>query len=381
MAAATTNVSRGDSAGAAMMWLAITITVLLVAAGAVAATGTPGVRQHTAGADPPPAIPPLRVTGTGPAAGTEDVASNATLTVTLSAPLAVLSPLPSLTPPVAGSWLQSSPTQLWFDAAEPLLPGTSETLTVPGGTGGILGAQGQHLATATSVHFTVAQGSTLRLQQLLAELGYLPLAFVPSSSYTAPADEADPQPGTFVWRWPGEPASLTSLWSQGNDNVITTGAVMRFETENGLPTDGIAGPRVWSALLSAAADGRDDPDPYDYVYVSTNLPETVTVYSNGSSIYQTLANTGVPAMPTQAGTFPVYLRFVTTTMIGTNPTGSHYVDPGIPWVSYFNGGDALHGYIRGYYGFPQSDGCVEMPPANAEVVWPLTPIGTLVTVE
>ena len=67
-------------------------------------------------------------------------------------------------------------------------------------------------------------------------------------------------------------------------------------------------------------------------------------------------------------------------MTGTNPTGSHYVDPGIPWVSYFNGGDALHGYVRGSYGFPQSDGCVEMPPANAAVVWPLTPIGTLVTV-
>ena len=65
----------------------------------------------------------------------------------------------------------------------------------------------------------------------------------------------------------------------------------------------------------------------------------------------------------------------------TNPDGTKYVDPGIPWVSYFNGGDALHGYVRGSYGFPQSDGCVEMPPANAEVVFPYTPLGTLVTVE
>jgi lipoprotein-anchoring transpeptidase ErfK/SrfK len=67
-------------------------------------------------------------------------------------------------------------------------------------------------------------------------------------------------------------------------------------------------------------------------------------------------------------------------MTGTNPDGSHYSDPGIPWVSYFNGGDALHGFVRAHYGFPQSDGCVEMPPANAAVVYPLTPIGTLVTV-
>jgi lipoprotein-anchoring transpeptidase ErfK/SrfK len=67
-------------------------------------------------------------------------------------------------------------------------------------------------------------------------------------------------------------------------------------------------------------------------------------------------------------------------MTGTNPDGSKYSDPGIPWVSYFNGGDALHGFVRGSYGFPQSDGCVEMPPSHAEVVYPLTPIGTLVTV-
>jgi len=49
-------------------------------------------------------------------------------------------------------------------------------------------------------------------------------------------------------------------------------------------------------------------------------------------------------------------------------------------VSYFNGGDALHGYIRASYGFPQSLGCVEMTYANAETMFPLTPIGTLVTV-
>src|SRR6202042_1422282 len=47
----------------------------------------------------------------------------------------------------------------------------------------------------------------------------------------------------------------------------------------------------------------------------------------------------------------------------------------------FSGGDALHGFIRASYGTPQSNGCVEMSYANAAQVWPLTPIGTLVTVE
>jgi lipoprotein-anchoring transpeptidase ErfK/SrfK len=68
-------------------------------------------------------------------------------------------------------------------------------------------------------------------------------------------------------------------------------------------------------------------------------------------------------------------------MTGVNPDGTPYSDPGIPWVSYFNGGDALHGFIRASYGFPQSLGCVEMPYANAARVYPFTPIGTLVNVE
>jgi lipoprotein-anchoring transpeptidase ErfK/SrfK len=230
--------------------------------------------------------------------------------------------------------------------------------------------------------FTVAQGSTLRLQQLLAELGYLPLNFTPASQPSSPQQEADPQVGTFAWRWPNQPPSLTSLWSPGVPNVITNGAVMSFEAQHGLPWNGApTGTAFWTALLQAASTGAADPLPYGYVLVSKQLPETATVYQNGVVKYTTLANTGVPAAPTANGTFPVYARYTSTTMSGTNPNGTKYVDPGIPWVSYFNGGDALHGFVRASYGFPQSVGCVEMPPAHAAVVFPMTPIGTLVTVQ
>jgi lipoprotein-anchoring transpeptidase ErfK/SrfK len=155
---------------------------------------------------------------------------------------------------------------------------------------------------------------------------------------------------------------------------------MAFENKEGMKTDGVDGPSVWAALLTDLAAGTVNSAPYNYVYVSQTLPESTTVYSNGAVVYTTPANTGVPGAATEPGTFPVYVRYLVTTMSGTNPDGSKYVDPGIPWVSYFNGGDALHGYVRGSYGFPQSDGCVEMPIANAAVVYPLTPIGTLVTV-
>ena len=95
----------------------------------------------------------------------------------------------------------------------------------------------------------------------------------------------------------------------------------------------------------------------------------------------TPGNTGVPAAPTALGTYPVFEHLPVTTMTGTNPGGGHYSDPGIKWVSYFNGGDAIHAFDRASFGTPQSVGCVELPLAAAARVYPYTPIGTLVTIE
>ena len=92
-------------------------------------------------------------------------------------------------------------------------------------------------------------------------------------------------------------------------------------------------------------------------------------------------NTGAPGADTTDGTYAVFEHVRYSDMKGTNPDGSTYNDPNVPYASYFNGGDALHGFIRASYGSPQSNGCVEMSYADAALVWPLTPIGTLVTVE
>ncbi len=322
---------------------------------------------------------PFTVAAVTPTPGTANVPTDATLSVQFSDPLSPTSPTPSLAPAVAGAWREVTPETFAFVASAPFVPATTETVTVPGGSGGVASASGKTLTGPVSATFSIAPGSTLRLQQLLAQLGYLPLSFTPARPLSAPQEAAQAQEGTFDWRW-SEPASLVSLWTVGTPNTITKGAVMAFESEHNMKTDGEAGPAVWQQLLTDADGGTIDTSPYNYVYVSRALPETATVYSDGAEVYSTRANTGVAGAPTASGTFPVYLRYKVTTMSGTNPDGSKYVDPGIPWVSYFNGGDALHGFVRGSYGFPQSDGCVEMPPANAAVVYPLTPIGTLVTV-
>jgi peptidoglycan hydrolase-like protein with peptidoglycan-binding domain len=358
-------------------WVVVTVcaVAVLLAAGGFAAVEHFGSQAAATPSAPPPALTVASISPTG-----TSVVAGSTISVQFSTDLAPNSPMPTLSPPVAGSWAVLSPTLLQYEASGPLVPGATETITVPGGATGVVGSEGQRLAQNVTSQFTVAPGSTLRLQQLLAELGYLPLTFTPASPVTSPSQETDDQVGTFSWRWQNQPASLTTLWTPGTGNVITTGAVMNFENQNGLKTDGLAGPQVWADLLSDIQSNKGDATPWDYVLVSESLPETTTVFKDGVEVYSTPANTGVAGAPTAQGTFPVYARYTVTTMSGTNPDGSHYVDPGIPWVSYFNGGDALHGFDRGSYGFPQSDGCVEMPPANAAVVFPLTPLGTLVTV-
>ena len=143
-------------------------------------------------------------------------------------------------------------------------------------------------------------------------------------------------------------------------------------------------PRRADGLARAARRrGRRAPHdvPYSYVYVHSQVPQTLTLWSAGHIILTSPGNTGIPSRPTAPGTFPVFEHIPVGTMSGTNPDGSHYHDPGIRWISYFNGGDALHAFTRASYGTPQSLGCVELPLAAAAKVWPYTPIGTLVTIE
>ena len=57
-------------------------------------------------------------------------------------------------------------------------------------------------------------------------------------------------------------------------------------------------------------------------------------------------NTGVLAALTQLGTFPVFEHIAVGTISCTNADGSHYGDPGIRYISYFHGGDAIHAFNR-----------------------------------
>jgi hypothetical protein len=231
----------------------------------------------------------------------------------------------------------------------------------------------------------VAGASFLRLQQLLAQEGYLPLdwngADVTHTKRAEVAAATKPPEGKFTWRYENTPSELTSLWTPGEPNTITRGAVMMFQHDHGLTVDAIAGPKVWHALIADAVAGKRRTDGYSYVYVHRNVPQLLTLWHNGHVVLTSPGNTGVPAAPTALGTWPVFEHIPIGRMSGRNPDGSHYDDPGIRWISYFHGGEALHAFNRASFGTPQSLGCVELPLDQAARVWPYTPIGTLVTIE
>jgi peptidoglycan hydrolase-like protein with peptidoglycan-binding domain len=366
----------------------IMIVIVVVVVGAVGGGAYVIVRHkqgdhHSASARKAGAATPrfLTVTSTTPKTGAINVPSDQVVTVDLSLPVADTSGLPMFNPPVSGSWSKVGRKAVAFRATAPFIPTTTETLVLPAGASGPHAQGGEVLSAPVTITFTVAQGSTERLQQLLGQLDYLPLSFTPSGPPPSPTTTIRAQAGSFAWRWPGMPSSLTSLWTEGYENVITKAAVMDFENQNGLTVDGLAGTEVWTALLSDLAAGKVDADPYTYVFVSKQLPEALTLFENGNPVLvNTPVNTGAPGADTTDGTYPVFEHVVSSRMQGTNPDGTTYDDPAVPWASFFNGGDALHGFVRATYGSPQSNGCVEMPIAVAAKVWPLTPIGTLVTV-
>jgi hypothetical protein len=337
-------------------------------------------------------VVPLQVVSVTPAAGAKGVIGANPITVQFSTPLASTSPMPTLSPDIAGTW-QTEGNDAVFTPAQGFFQNTKVTVKIPAGPAGMLSAAGLaaggggFLGAPVTQSFTTGSFSTLRLQELLAQLGYLPMVWLPSTAKTVSPTDANAElaaaykapAGTFAWQ--GDyPWNLKDQWKAGKGNMLDTGAIRAFEYNEGLTMDGVAGHTVWSDLLKAVAKGKDNPNGYTYALANQNLPESLTIWHNGSVVLKSAANTGISDASTVDGTFPVYLRFYFTYMKGNNPDGTPYDDP-VYYVSYFNGGDAVHYFPRGGYGYNQSLGCVELPWDAAKQAYPYLTYGSLVTVE
>jgi peptidoglycan hydrolase-like protein with peptidoglycan-binding domain len=306
-----------------------------------------------------------------------------TLTFSKTVSAALGSSMPPVSPVTSGTWHQvNNHTIVFRPEGYGYGLGSRVTVGLPVAVklvGGQTGGSSDYGA------WSVPPGSTLRLQQLLATLGYLPLNFnshraVPSTPQAQESAAINPPAGSFNWRYPNVPPALHGMWQADTAGEMTRGAVMAFENDHGLTPDGTAGAAVWRSLITAAMAGHRSSFGYTFVQVSEGSPESINVWHSGKTVVTGPVNTGIPSAPTATGTFAVFEHSPAVTMSGTNPDGSHYSDAGVPWVSYFNGGDALHGFLRASYGSAQSLGCVEMSYAQAAAVYPYTPIGTLVNV-
>jgi lipoprotein-anchoring transpeptidase ErfK/SrfK len=371
-------------------------TALALGAAVAAALAPAIARGATAASAPesPPSTPPATTTPTPPvppkpSPRTKILAlppsviadGTAALKIRLSAPPAYNSPTPTLSPNVAGTWKTVGDYET-FSPASTLQPCYSYTLTVWAGTDAL---GDRPLGKARSVHLRVTCPGTLALQQALGRLGYLPYTVhaskgangghAPETRRQASHYAFDPPRGPLVPDVSGAPG----LWYEHLDPT-TRGALMVFQQARGQEPTGVPTSATWASLLASETHAAEDRRPYTFVTVSESIPETLQVHEGSHVVLTTPANTGVAGAATEQGTFPIYARYVSTTMSGTNPDGSKYVDPGVPWVNYFNGGDAVHGFPRPSYGTPQSNGCVELPIETAQRVFGMLSIGDLVIV-
>jgi len=338
----------------------------------------PSASSGASGVTPAPPAAQTRVAGVPAAKISSGLGA---ITIRLNGPADASSPAPLLKPSVAGTW------SFWADNATfrpttSFAPCASYTLTLPAG---LYATAHKPLGHAQTTSFSVACPSVKALQEALARLNYLPYKL---ESFSGVGLNVPLTVGLAAQRayalphgWLKRDYRSSPTLQPGQMDPTTTGALEVWEQDHDVPLGTAPDAGIWHSLLSEEAHNARNPRPYTWVTVTENTkPELLKVHENNRVVLTSPTNTGIPGRATETGEYPIYVRYTATTMSGTNPDGSHYDDPGVPWVNYFNGGDAVHGFIRPAYGYPQSLGCVELPITTAEKVYYKLMVGDMVDV-
>src|SRR5205807_3545926 len=138
---------------------------------------------------------------------------------------------PPVSPTTAGSWHQTGSHTIVFQPRDYGYGlGAHVTIALPAAVR-LVGAR--QTGSSDDGTWTVPPGSTLRLQQLLAKLGYLPLRYEgPRVAPTPQAQEAaaiNPPHSSFSWKYSNVPDALRGMWAPGASGVMTQGALMAFQ--------------------------------------------------------------------------------------------------------------------------------------------------------
>ena len=174
------------------------------------------------------------VVSVSPTPGSRNVNGADKITVTYSQPLSAGAAAPRLTPAIAGTWQRSGNKAIFTPRAGfPAKTHVTVSIPAPGAAAGnkVRTTSATRILTA----FTTGSYSTLRLQQLLAQLGYLPMTWSPSAkSKPVTRNSArqqlsaayDPPAGSF--RWKGGYPSLSAFWSAGHGEHADPGGGHRL---------------------------------------------------------------------------------------------------------------------------------------------------------
>ncbi len=134
----------------------------------------------------------------------------------------------------------------------------------------------------------------------------------------------------------------------------------------------LIGPEQW---VEGRQVGRVLPNPVppegvaNDRWIEVNLADqTLAVYDQGRLVFATLVATGYEGSWTRPGLFPIDKKVEAETMQGstTADRSDFYYLEDVPWTMYFDQARALHGtYWHNRFGFPQSRGCVNLSPGDA----------------
>lgn len=119
------------------------------------------------------------------------------------------------------------------------------------------------------------------------------------------------------------------------------------------------------------------PAPVAGRWIDINLSgQRLTAYQGQTAVFSTLISSGVAGRRTPTGRFAVRTKLSSQRMVGPG-----YNLPGVPWIMYFAGANAIHGtYWHNNFGRPMSHGCVNLRIADAQWLYNWSSIGTPVVV-
>lgn len=119
------------------------------------------------------------------------------------------------------------------------------------------------------------------------------------------------------------------------------------------------------------ATRRPKEIPPNSLWVEVDLYEqTIAAYEGNQLVYATLMSSGQESNPTQEGIYQIWSRWEADTMDGLEGKPTYYDLEDVPYPMYFDGSIGFHGaYWHDNFGFPQSHGCINLAPYDAEYLF------------